>query len=83
MQWTSGVSVMLDFIGQALNNVGHRIDEWRKYQRAYQELLSLDDRGLADIGITRGEIPFILAHVTDPSRVRAVAAANENGKRAA
>lgn len=74
---------MLDFIGHALHSVGERIDTWRKYQRAYNELLSLDDRGLADIGITRSDIPFILTHVTDPTRVNAVNAANENSKQAA
>ncbi|MGH6989802.1 MAG: DUF1127 domain-containing protein [Stellaceae bacterium] len=74
---------MLDFIGQALHSVGERIDEWRKYQQAYHELLRLDDRGLADIGITRSDIPFLLSHIDDPSRVRAVPTANENRKRAA
>jgi uncharacterized protein YjiS (DUF1127 family) len=74
---------MLDFIGHALHNVGERIDEWRKYQQAYRELAALDDRALADIGVTRSEIPFILSHVSDPSRVRALPAANENGRHAA
>jgi uncharacterized protein YjiS (DUF1127 family) len=74
---------MLDFIGHALHSVGERIDEWRKYQRAYQELLQLDDRGLADIGITRSDIPFLLTHISDPTRVQALPTANENRKRAA
>jgi uncharacterized protein YjiS (DUF1127 family) len=74
---------MLDFIGHALHSVGERIDEWRKYQQAYRELAALDDRALADIGVTRSEIPFILSHVSDPSRVRALPAANENGRHAA
>jgi len=74
---------MLDFIGQALHTVGERLDGWRKYQQAYRELASLDDRALADIGVTRSEIPFILSHVSDPSRVNAVPAANENDRRAA
>lgn len=74
---------MLDFIGNALHSVGERIDEWRKYQRAYHELLQLDDRGLADIGITRSEIPFLLTHVSDPGRVNAQPTANENRKQAA
>jgi uncharacterized protein YjiS (DUF1127 family) len=74
---------MLDFIGHVLHSVGERIDEWRKYQQAYRELVGLDDRALADIGITRSEIPFILSHVSDPSRVRALPAANENGRHAA
>jgi uncharacterized protein YjiS (DUF1127 family) len=74
---------MLDFIGHALHSVGERFDEWRKHQQAYRELAALDDRALADIGITRSEIPFILSHVSDPSRVRALPAANENGRHAA
>ena len=74
---------MLDFIGHALHSVSERIGEWRKYQQAYRELVALDDRGLADIGVTRSEIPFILSHVSDPSRVRALPAANENGRHAA
>lgn len=74
---------MLDIIGQALHTVSERLDTWRKTQQAYRELASLDDRSLADIGVTRSEIPFILKHVTDPSRVRAVVAANQNGRDAA
>lgn len=74
---------MLDFIGHTLHTVGERFDEWRKYQQAYRELASLDDRALADIGLTRSEIPFVLTHVSDPSRVNAVPAANQNGRQAA
>ncbi len=74
---------MLDFIGHTLHSVGERIGEWRRYQQAYRELAELDDRALADIGVTRSEIPFILSHVSDPSRVRALPAANENGRDAA
>jgi len=74
---------MLDFFGHALHSVGERIGEWRKYQQAYRELVALDDRALADIGVTRSEIPFILTHVSDPSRVKALPAANENGRHAA
>ena len=36
--------------------------EWRNRQRAYAELSALDDRSLADIGISRGEIPYYLSH---------------------
>jgi uncharacterized protein YjiS (DUF1127 family) len=74
---------MLDFIGHAVHSVGERIGEWRRYQQAYRELAALDDRALADIGVTRSEIPFILSHVSDPSRVKALPAANENGRHAA
>jgi uncharacterized protein YjiS (DUF1127 family) len=74
---------MLDFIGHTLQSVGERIDAWRKSQQAYRELASLDDRSLADIGVTRSEIPFIMSHVSDPSRVRPIVAANQNGRHAA
>jgi uncharacterized protein YjiS (DUF1127 family) len=33
---------------------------WRKRQRAYDELMALDDHALADIGIHRSEIPAIV-----------------------
>jgi len=72
---------MLDFLGHALHSVGERIDDWRNYHRAYNELLSLDDRALADIGVTRAEIPFILTHPADETRLRTPA--NENRKLAA
>ncbi len=36
------------------------ISEWRNRDRAYGELMSLDDRSLADIGIHRSEIPAIV-----------------------
>jgi len=34
--------------------------QWRQRQRAYGELMSLDDRSLADIGIRRSEISSIV-----------------------
>ena len=34
--------------------------DWRKRQRAYDELTGLDDHALADIGIHRSEIPAIV-----------------------
>ena len=32
---------------------------WRNYERSLSELSRLDDRELADIGITRAEIPAV------------------------
>ena len=32
------------------------IQDWKRYERAVQELSRLNDRELADIGITRGDI---------------------------
>jgi uncharacterized protein YjiS (DUF1127 family) len=34
--------------------------EWRHRARAYDELMALDDRSLADIGIHRSQIPGIV-----------------------
>jgi uncharacterized protein YjiS (DUF1127 family) len=39
----------------------NRLAEYRRQQRALQELYSLDDRSLADLGITRSEIPYLIA----------------------
>jgi uncharacterized protein YjiS (DUF1127 family) len=38
----------------------HAVAEWRRKQQAYAELMALDDRSLADIGIHRSEIPGIV-----------------------
>jgi uncharacterized protein YjiS (DUF1127 family) len=35
---------------------------WRARERAAEELYTLDDRALADLGLSRAEIPFILAY---------------------
>jgi uncharacterized protein YjiS (DUF1127 family) len=46
--------------------------EWRRKQQAYGELMSLDDRSLADIGIRRSEIPAIVEgyHEASPKKAR-------------
>ena len=46
--------------------------EWRRKQQAYTELMSLDDRSLADIGIRRSEIPAIVEgyHEASPKKAR-------------
>lgn len=38
---------------------------WRTYRRTYNELVSLDDRTLADINISRSEIPGIARHAAE------------------
>lgn len=53
---------MLSLIGQSLRSLARRYATWRERQRAYAELASLDDRSLADIGINRAEIPYVLSH---------------------
>jgi len=41
---------------------------WRKRQRAYSELMMLDDRALADIGIRRSDIPAIVEGFHEKAR---------------
>jgi len=44
--------------------------EWRRRQQAYGELMALDDRSLADIGIHRSEIPAIVEGYQVPREKR-------------
>jgi len=51
------------------------IARWRQRQRAYGELMALDDRSLADIGIRREEIRAIVEGYHDDGDRRAAAPA--------
>jgi uncharacterized protein YjiS (DUF1127 family) len=55
------------------------VGEWRRRQRAYAELMALDDRSLADIGVHRSEIPALVAGVGDRRPVREPDAAGPSG----
>jgi uncharacterized protein YjiS (DUF1127 family) len=46
---------------------GHAVAEWRRRRRAYAELMTLDDRTLADIGIRRSQIAGVVYGKTEPS----------------
>lgn len=48
------------FLVNLIAAAGRAVSEWRGKQRAYAELMSLDDRSLTDIGIRRCEIPAIV-----------------------
>ena len=50
------------------------IARWRQRQRAYGELMALDDRSLADIGIRREEIAAIVEGAYDAPRYASTAA---------
>ena len=59
------------------------IAEWHQRQRAYGELMALDDRSLADIGIRREEIRAIVEGFHDETRrapARAQNAARDPGE---
>ena len=58
--------------------------EWRRRARAYDELMALDDRSLADIGIHRSQIPGIVAGAVQATpRVEAEPAGGSFGLRPA
>ena len=42
-------------------SAGRAVADWRRRQRAYEELMALDDHCLADLGILRSEINAYLA----------------------
>ncbi|MDE2167285.1 MAG: DUF1127 domain-containing protein [Alphaproteobacteria bacterium] len=43
-----------------IRRIRSRIALWQKRRRDLAELSTLDDRSLADIGITRSDIPYIV-----------------------
>ena len=47
---------------------------WRRRQRAYSELMMLDDRSLADIGIRRSDIPAVVEGFHEKARRQPVEA---------
>lgn len=58
-KWRTGVYVM-PFLNLFIS-AGRALSDWRRQRRAYDELMALDDRALADIGICRSEIRSVLA----------------------
>ena len=53
----------------------------RHRQRALDELMALDDRSLADIGITRSEIPYVLSRAAQTRDSRSAEAPAEGNFR--
>ena len=46
----------------SLKSISDKFGAWRRYREAVRELSSLSDRELADIGIRRGDIHFVVAN---------------------
>jgi len=40
-------------------NVRRSFREWRRYRETVSELNRMSDRELSDLGISRGDIPFV------------------------
>ncbi len=63
-------------IGRFLPRLVAPVVAWRRYRAARAELLALDDRTLADIGIARADVPRVAAGLWMPAAaVRMTAAA--------
>ena len=63
-----------------------RFENWRARERAFRELSSLDDRSLADIGLARSDIPFVLSGKpaqAGVARIRPEVANNNDTRRVA
>jgi uncharacterized protein YjiS (DUF1127 family) len=45
------------------NVLAQKYRNWRRREQALQELFALDDRSLADLGISRSEIPYIVSRI--------------------
>jgi uncharacterized protein YjiS (DUF1127 family) len=48
------------FLLNLLASARNAMAEWRRRERAYGQLMALDDRSLADIGIRRSEIASLV-----------------------
>ena len=57
-------------------SAGKAFSAWRRRERAYAELMALDDHSLADIGIRRSQIRA-LAEAGDPGRHSAQSAPSQ------
>ncbi len=44
-----------------LKTIAEKLTAWRRYREAVRELSQLTDRELEDIGVRRGDIPFVAA----------------------
>jgi uncharacterized protein YjiS (DUF1127 family) len=46
----------------SIKSISQKLAAWRRYREAVRELSQLSDRELEDIGIRRGDIPFIASN---------------------
>lgn len=75
---------MLSILASGLQQLKAAYVDWRRRQAAYDELNSLDDRSLADIGITRSDIPYLFSRdVHDAAKAQAAGLVRHDVRRAA
>lgn len=44
---------------ETMTSMRQSFNNWRKYRNTFYELNRMSDRELSDIGMTRGDIPFV------------------------
>jgi len=71
MSTISQTTVLQRRHGGAFRNFWAAFQEWRRWERLRHDLCSLSDQELKDIGITYGEIDYVVANQnTDPRGIR-------------
>ena len=69
-------------IKDTLSTLSRRFRTWRDQHRAYAELSALDDHSLADLGLRRSDIPFVVfCKAKESAEAQRRVAANSNTKR--
>jgi uncharacterized protein YjiS (DUF1127 family) len=66
-----------------LSSAWKAVADWQRRERAYDELMALDDHALADIGIRRSEIRAICEGYLAPARSGTRVSSSHPGKFAA
>ncbi|HLI20717.1 MAG TPA: DUF1127 domain-containing protein [Stellaceae bacterium] len=75
---------MLNLVLSGLQHLQASYASWRRRQAAYEELSALDDRSLADIGITRADIPYLFSRdVQEAAKAQAAGLRARNDNRRA
>jgi uncharacterized protein YjiS (DUF1127 family) len=77
MELLAGVTTMS--LSNVFVSARKAMAQWRERERAYAELMALDDRSLADIGIRRSEIAALVEGVHGPDRSPGFAAKPRTG----
>jgi uncharacterized protein YjiS (DUF1127 family) len=55
------------FVVNLLAAARNALSQWRRRERSYSELMALDDRSLADIGVSRSQIPALVYGPREPA----------------
>jgi len=72
----------MTILKDTFSGLARRFADWRAQHRAYAELSALDDHALADLGLRRSDIPYVVfckARTADEPALRRPA--NSNAKR--